>query len=68
MSPISWKNLIRKLKEFGFHGPYSGGKHLFMIKGNLTLTIPNPHGRDIGLGLLNKILKEAGISKKEWSQ
>lgn len=57
---------MRKLKDFGFEGPYSGGKHLFMIKGNLSLTVPNPHGHDIGVGLLNKILKEAEISKKEW--
>lgn len=66
MKPIPWKNFVRRLKEFGFDGPYSGGKHLFMVRGNLTLTIPNPHGEDIGVGLLSKILKQAGINKKQW--
>ena len=41
--------IVRKLKELGFDGPYSGGKHLFMIKADLSLTIPNPHGKDIGI-------------------
>jgi predicted RNA binding protein YcfA (HicA-like mRNA interferase family) len=39
--PISRKDLIRHLRTIGFDGPYSGGKHSFMIKENLTLTIPN---------------------------
>ena len=39
-----------------------------MIKGNVTLTIPNPHKRDIGRGLLARILRQAGISRKRWEQ
>ena len=30
--PIKYKDLISALKLFGFDGPYSGGKHPFMIK------------------------------------
>jgi len=38
-----------------------------MAKGNIQLTIPNPHGgREIGVNLLQIILKEAGISRDEW--
>lgn len=59
-------NLILFLKKCGFDGPYAGGKHQFLIKGNLRLTIPNPHQSDIGINLLEKILKQAGISKEEW--
>lgn len=66
LNPIKRKDLIAALKTFGFEGPYSGGKHQFMIKGTLRLTIPNPHESDIGVNLLNKILKQAGISKEEW--
>lgn len=64
--PIKRKELIALLKKAGFEGPYSGGKHQFMIKGNLRLTIPNPHESDIGGNLLSKILKQAGITKEEW--
>ena len=64
--PVSWKELVRKLKKLGFIGPFVGGKHPYMIKGNLVLTIPNPHKGDIGVQLLVKILKQARIRKDEW--
>ena len=41
----------RAEKEFGFEGPYGGGKHLYMIKGDLRLTVPNPHRKEIGMDL-----------------
>ena len=66
LSPVSWKQLVSKLKSFGFEGPYSGGKHPFMIKGDLVLTIPNPHKKEIEVDLLSKILREAGISRDKW--
>ncbi|MGO8704657.1 MAG: type II toxin-antitoxin system HicA family toxin [Candidatus Brocadiia bacterium] len=58
--------MVRSLHRAGFDGPYAGGKHTFMVKGSLALTIPNPHQRDIGQELLARILRQAGISRKEW--
>ena len=66
--PISRNDLIRALRQAGFDGPYSGGKHPFMIKGDLTLTLPNPHQGDIGRELLSRILRQAGISREEWEE
>ncbi len=43
--PISRKDLIYYLKQLGFKGPYSGGKHQFMLKDDITLRLPNPHHR-----------------------
>ncbi len=60
--------MIRHLKQFGFEGPYSGGKHQFMVKGDVTLRIPNPHQTDIGRELLTRILRQAGITKEEWER
>lgn len=57
LSPVSHQELIRRLKEFGFHGPYPGGKHLFMIKGNIRLTLPNPHRKEIGIDEKTKTRK-----------
>lgn len=37
-----------------------------MRRGDLTLIIPNPHQGDIGIGLLRRILHQAGISPQEW--
>ncbi|MEK7649124.1 MAG: type II toxin-antitoxin system HicA family toxin, partial [Patescibacteria group bacterium] len=47
--------------------PFSGGRHLFMVKGSLKLRIPNPHGSDISKALLSEILRQAGISREEWN-
>lgn len=65
---IKRRDLIRVLKQAGFDGPHAGGKHEFLIKGNLRLTIPNPHQGEIGKDLLSRILKQAGISREEWEK
>ncbi len=66
LSPVSWRSFVFKLRTLGWAGPYQEGKHPYMIKKNLTLTIPNPHAGDIGVDLLLRILRQAGISRKEW--
>ena len=59
-------NLIAGLRALGFQGPFSGGKHEFMVRGDLVLTIPNPHCGDIGVALLALILRQGGVTRKQW--
>ena len=66
LTPISFSEFVGKLKKLGFEGPYSGGKHLYMLKGKLRLTIPNPHKQKIGVDLIMRILRQAGITREEW--
>jgi len=67
--PISRKDLIKKFRSLDFNGPYSGGKHQFMVKGKLKIRVPNPHkSGDISDSLLHEILRQAGISKNEWNR
>ncbi len=68
LGPIDREDLIFYLKRLGFEGPYSGGKHPFMIRGNFRLTMPNPHRKEIGISLLSRILRQAGIKKSEWEK
>jgi len=64
---ISRKDLIRKFKALGYEGPFSGGKHQFMIEEERKIRIPNPHGSgEISVSLLKEILRQAGISDEEW--
>ena len=63
--PIKRQELIRQLKKLGFSDPKSGGKHQYMVKGQLKLFIPNPHQGDISKSLLAKILRQAKITKEE---
>ncbi|MEW5987731.1 MAG: type II toxin-antitoxin system HicA family toxin [Chloroflexota bacterium] len=68
LGPISRKDLIRNLRQLGFDGPYSGGKHQIMVKGNITLRLPNPHQGNIGRELLIRILNQAQIDPAEWEK
>ena len=66
LGPISRRELVQCLRNLGFEGPFSGGKHQFMVRGEITLRVPNPHQGDISLGLLSRILRQAGVSKYDW--
>ena len=66
VGPIKHRDLVKSLRSLGFEGPFSGGEHPYMVKGDLVLTIPNPHQRDIGRNLLTRILRQAGIDKDDW--
>jgi len=66
---VSRKNLIKKFRRLGFKGPYSGGKHQFMARGELKVRVSNPHGSgEISEPLLREILRQAGIRKEEWDR
>jgi len=68
LGPIRRAELIRYLQILGFEGPFSGGKHQFMLKGVIRLRLPNPHRRDVGRELLSRILKQAGVDKDRWEK
>lgn len=67
--PISRRELIKKFRNLGYSGPFSGGKHQFMVKGRHKIRIPNPHGtKDIHQSLLKEILRQAGINEGDWNK
>lgn len=68
LSPVSWRELVKRLRALGFEGPYEGGKHPYMIRGDVVVTIPNIHRSDIGVELLQRILDQAGISRQDWQE
>ncbi|KKU06099.1 MAG: hypothetical protein UX07_C0007G0006 [Parcubacteria group bacterium GW2011_GWA2_45_30] len=63
---VSWRKLVQKFRRLDFDGPYAGGRHLFMKRGELKVIIPNPHGRDIDKNLIAEIIKQADISPDKW--
>lgn len=64
--PVSRRELIRRLSLLGFHGPYPGGRHEFLLRHNRRLILPNPHRGDISVDLLIRLLKQANVSRDEW--
>ena len=57
LTPVSWQELVKRLRALGFEGPFAGGKHLFMLKGALRLTLPNPHKQAVCVALKDRMVK-----------
>ena len=66
--PIKRSELIRRLRRLGWEGPFQKGKHPFLVKAGVRLTIPNPHRGDIDWSLTRRILEQARISPETWDQ
>ena len=66
MDPVSRSELIRRLRQLGFDGPFVGGKHQVMIRGRLRVPIPNPHVGEVGRNLLARLLRQAQVTESEW--
>jgi predicted RNA binding protein YcfA (HicA-like mRNA interferase family) len=66
--PVKRKDLIKALRVAGFEGPYTGGKHEFLVKGQLRLVLPNPHQGEISKDLLARILRQANLTREEWKR
>lgn len=64
--PIKRREFIACLRQLGFSGPWSGGRHQFMEKGTLTVILPNPHRGEIDKKLLSNLLRQAEIDKSTW--
>ncbi len=58
---MTGKDLIRRLKEHGWVLDRINGSHHIMIKDMQTLSVPVQGNRDLPAGLLNKLLKQAGL-------
>lgn len=66
LAPVSWRKFVKRLRELGFEGPYAGGRHPQMRRGDVTVIIPNLHEGDIDVGFLRRLLRQAGVSRSEW--
>jgi predicted RNA binding protein YcfA (HicA-like mRNA interferase family) len=53
LPPVTRQKFIQRLRKLGFEGPFAGGKHPQMKRGDLTLIIPNERDGDIGPGFLH---------------
>jgi hypothetical protein len=51
LNPVSRREFVQRLRSLGFEGPYSGGRHEFMLRGDRRLILPNPHRGNISRDL-----------------
>ncbi len=66
LTPVSRRQLINRLRQLGFQGPFAGGRHEFMLRGTVRLILPNPHRGEISVDLLVRLLRQVGITTEEW--
>jgi predicted RNA binding protein YcfA (HicA-like mRNA interferase family) len=58
---MSGRDLVRRLEKDGWKLDRISGSHHVMVKDNVTVSVPVHANKDLGTGLLNKLLKEAGL-------
>ena len=68
LTPVSRREFIQRMLRLGFDGPFSGGRHEFLVRGDRRLILPNPHRSDISVALLSRLLAEASVSRDEWEK
>ena len=60
---MTGKELLKLLENNGWVLDRISGSHHIMIKGNKTLSVPIHGSKDLGKGLLNKLVKTGGLKK-----
>ncbi len=68
LTPIPAREVIRKLRQLGYQGPSPGGKHSFMWhpQTGQRITIPTHGKRDLKIGTLRAIVRQAGVDVDTW--
>ncbi len=68
LNPAKPRIVVKKPHALGFEGPFGGGRHVFMRYPETRMKIPVPvhKGRDIPIGTLRAIIRQAGVSAAEW--
>lgn len=59
--PMSGKEVVRLLMSHGWQLDRISGSHYIMVKDNQTVVVPVHGNQDMKPGLLNAILKQAGL-------
>ncbi|BDT10706.1 MULTISPECIES: type II toxin-antitoxin system HicA family toxin [Arthrospira] len=68
--PCKRRDFIKKLRQLGFDGPFSGTRHQFMVFGENRLTIPS--NDEYSVAQLRMMIREVeeiidrAISLDEW--
>ena len=69
LSPAKPDEVIRVLEKLGFRRIRQSGSHaIYRHSDGRWTTVPIHKGKDLGRGILRKILKDAALSSDEFNQ
>ena len=60
---MTGKELVRLLENNGWTLDRISGSHYIMTKANKTLSVPVHSSKELGKGLLSKLMKAGGLKK-----
>ena len=63
---LKTNEVLRVLLKFGFRPKRKKGSHLILTKNHKRIVMPIHEGRDMPTGTLLNIIKQAGLTKKEF--
>ena len=58
---LTGKQLVKLMVEAGWEIDRISGSHYIMVKDKKTISVPVHDGKDLPTGLLNKLIKQAGL-------
>lgn len=58
---LTGKQLVKQLMDEGWSVDRISGSHYIMVKGDRTISVPVHGNKSLPAGLLNKLLKQAGL-------
>ena len=70
LSPLPYRQVARKLRRAGFAEISQRGSHVKFVNrdGNEVRTAIVPRHREVRVGTLNSILRQAGLSVEQFNQ
>ena len=70
LKPLSYRQVRRKLEKAGFTIMSQRGSHIKFVRynGDEVRTAIVPHHREIAVGLLRSILRQAGLTPSEFER
>lgn len=68
LKPCSGSAAVKKLKKVGWTIARQKGSHVMLIKSDYPYTISVPQHKELGIGILGKIIKQAGLSPDEFNE
>ena len=59
---------VKKFKRSGWTVARQVGSHVMLVKMGYPYTLSIPQHRELGIGILKKLIKQAGLSVQEFNE
>lgn len=66
LTPMRWQDLVRVFEQAGYHLQRMHGDHMALVRQGALRPVIIPRHREIGVGLIEAVLRTAGISRQEY--